>query len=124
MNLFYEIVGHAAQLIGKLPQYDPFLAEQHHRAKRDAPSGTALNLKAILAPHFPDKALAIACTRAGFLPGNHQVGFDSEADTIQLEHRARSRHGFAEGAILAARWIVGKKGLYDFHAVFAQILGI
>jgi len=124
MNLFFEIVARAAQLMGKLPQYDPFLTEQHHRAKKDAPSGTALNLQAILAPHFPGRTPGIACTRAGFIPGNHQVGFDCEADSILLEHRVRNRQGFAEGAILAARWIAGKKGLYDFHSVFTQILGI
>ncbi len=124
MNLFFDIVERAAQLMGKLPEYDPFLGEQHHRAKKDAPSGTALNLKALLARHFPDKTFSIASTRAGFIPGNHQVGFDSEADTIILEHRVRNRQGFAAGAILAARWIVGKKGVYEFHSVFTQILGI
>ena len=124
MNLFFGIVAHAAQLMGKLPHYDPLIAEQHHRAKKDAPSGTALSLQTILAQHFPGRALSIASTRAGFIPGNHQVCFDSEADTILLEHRARSRQGFAEGAILAARWIAGKKGLYDFHSVFTQMLGI
>jgi len=124
MNLFYEIVEHASRLVGKFPQYDPFLTEQHHRAKKDAPSGTALNLKAILAAHMPDRDLSIACTRAGFIPGNHQVGFDSETDTILLEHRVRNRQGLAEGAILAARWIAGRKGLHDFHSVFRQVLGI
>ncbi|MBZ5496184.1 MAG: dihydrodipicolinate reductase [Acidobacteriia bacterium] len=124
MNLFFEIVARAAQLIGTLPQYDPFLAEQHHQAKKDSPSGTALKLQAILAAHFPNRTLAVACTRSGFIPGNHQVGFDSEADTILLEHRVRSRQGFAEGAILAAKWVSDKKGLYDFHSVFTQILEI
>lgn len=124
MNLFFEIVERAAQLMGKLPEYDPFVAEQHHRAKKDSPSGTALNLQAILAPYFTNRSLPIASTRAGFIPGNHQVGFDSEADTIFLEHRARNRQGFAAGAILAAKWIVGKKGVYEFHGVFTQILGI
>lgn len=124
MNLFFEIVERTAQIMGKIPQYEAFLTEEHHRAKIDAPSGTALNLRAILSPHYPDKTLAIACTRAGFIPGNHQVGFDSESDTILLEHRVRNRQGFAEGAILAAKWIVGKTGLFDFHSVFTQILGI
>ncbi len=124
MNLFLEIVERAAQLMGKLPEYDPFLAEQHHRSKKDAPSGTALSLQRLIAPHFPGKALSIASSRAGFIPGNHQVGFDSEADTILLEHRVRNRQGFAAGAILAAKWIAGKKGVYEFHSVFTQILGI
>jgi len=68
--------------------------------------------------------LNIASVRAGSIPGTHVVGFDSEADTILLEHRARSRQGFAEGAVLAARWIAGRKGFYDFRQVFREIVGI
>ncbi len=124
MNLFFEIVSHAARVTGKVPQYDPYLAEEHHRAKKDAPSGTALNLLELLKPYLSGPPPAIACIRAGFIPGNHVVGFDSEADTIILQHRARNRQGFAEGAILAARWIVGKKGFYDFRDVFREILGL
>jgi 4-hydroxy-tetrahydrodipicolinate reductase len=124
MNLFFEIVAHSARLVGMLPQYDGFLSEAHHRAKKDAPSGTALNLLDMMRPHLNNPNLTIASIRAGSIPGTHVVGFDSEADTITLEHRARSRQGFAEGAILAARWIVGKKGLYDFRQVFREIVGI
>jgi len=124
MNLFFEIVSGAARIVGKIPQYDPYLAEEHHRAKKDAPSGTALQLLELMKPYLNGPAPAIACTRAGFIPGNHAVGFDSEADTIVLEHRARNRQGFAEGAVLAARWIAGRKGFYDFRAVFREILGL
>jgi 4-hydroxy-tetrahydrodipicolinate reductase len=124
MNLFFEIVSHAARLIGMIPQYDAFLSEEHHRAKKDAPSGTALNLLDLMRPHLSNPNLSIACIRAGSIPGTHQIGFDSEADTILLEHRARSRQGFAEGAVLAARWIAGRKGMYDFRDVFRQIIGI
>ncbi len=124
MNLFFEIVSSAAHIVGKVPHYDLYLAEEHHRAKKDAPSGTALQLLELMKPYLTGPAPAIASTRAGFIPGNHLVGFDSEADTIILEHRARNRQGFAEGAILAARWIAGKKGFYDFRAVFREILGL
>jgi 4-hydroxy-tetrahydrodipicolinate reductase len=124
MNLFFEIVSHSARLVGMLPQYDAYLSEQHHSAKKDAPSGTALNLLDMMRPHLSNPNLNIASIRAGAIPGTHTIGFDSEADTIMLEHRARSRQGFAEGAILAARWIVGKKGLYDFRKVFREIVGI
>lgn len=124
MNLFFEIVAHAARLVGMMPQYDAFLSEEHHRAKKDAPSGTALNLLDIMRPHLNDPNLSIACIRAGSIPGTHVIGFDSAADTILLEHRARSRQGFAEGAVLAARWIAGKKGMYDFRQVFREIVGI
>jgi 4-hydroxy-tetrahydrodipicolinate reductase len=124
MNLFWEIVKRTSQLMGKLPQYDPFLTEQHHRTKQDSPSGTAIKLAEIMSPHYSGRTFAIGSTRAGFIPGIHTVGFDSEADTILLEHRVRNRQGLAEGAILAAKWVADKKGLYDFHDVFIQILGI
>ncbi len=124
MNLFFEIVSHSARLVGMLPQYDAYMCEEHHRAKKDAPSGTALNLLDLMRPHLSNPNLNIASVRAGSIPGTHVVGFDSEADTIILEHRARSRQGFAEGAVLAARWIAGKKGFYDFRQVFREIVGI
>ncbi len=124
MNLFFEIVAHAARLVGMVPQYDAYMVEEHHRAKKDAPSGTALNLLDLMRPHLNNPNLSIASIRAGSIPGTHTVGFDSEADTILLEHRARSRQGFAEGAVMAARWIVGKKGWYDFRQVFREIVGL
>jgi 4-hydroxy-tetrahydrodipicolinate reductase len=124
MNLFFEIISHSARLIGMLPQYDAYLSEEHHRAKKDAPSGTALNLLDLMRPHLTNPALNIASIRAGSIPGTHVIGFDSEADTIILEHRARSRQGFAEGAVLAAKWIAGRKGFYDFRKVFREIAGI
>ncbi len=122
MNLFFEIVGHAAKIVSKIHQYDPYLTEEHHRTKKDSPSGTALNLLELVKPYYAN--LGVTSIRAGFIPGNHTVGFDSEADTIILEHRARSRQGLAEGAILAARWVAGKKGFYDFRDVFREILGL
>jgi len=122
MNLFFEIVAYASSLVGKAPQYDPFLSEEHHRAKKDAPSGTALNLLEAMKPHLGGREPSVACIRAGSIPGTHVIGFDSPADTILLEHRARSRQGFAEGAVLAARWVAGKKGMYDFRTIFREVL--
>ncbi len=124
MNLFFEIVAHAAKLVGMVPQYDAYISEEHHRAKKDAPSGTALNLLDIMRPHLSNSNLSIASVRAGWIPGTHTIGFDSEADTLVLEHRARNRQGLAEGAVLAARWIAGKKGFYDFRQVFREIVGL
>ena len=122
MNLFFEIVENAATLVGKISQYDPFLSEEHHNAKKDAPSGTALNLLEVMKPHLMNQNPSVACIRAGSIPGTHVIGFDSPADTILLEHRARSRQGFAEGAVLAARWIAGKKGMYDFRQIFRELV--
>jgi 4-hydroxy-tetrahydrodipicolinate reductase len=124
MNLFFEIVAHAARLVGMVPLYDAYISEEHHRAKKDAPSGTALSLLDLMRPHLSNPNLSIASIRAGAIPGTHVIGFDSAADTIVLEHRARSRQGFAEGALLAARWIAGKKGFYDFRQMFREIVGI
>lgn len=116
VNLFYRITNFAAELLAKFPEYEAFIEEQHHSRKKDAPSGTALKLKAVVAKHFSED-FSISSTRAGNIPGTHRAGFDGTADQILLEHTARSREGFASGAIMAAEWIVGKKGFYEFNDV-------
>ena len=121
VNVFYRIVSHAAKLMAGLDQYEAFIEEEHHSRKRDAPSGTALKLKELMAEHI-NVEIPIASTRAGYIPGTHRVGFDSAADQITLTHMARSREGFAAGALLAARWIVGHKGIYEFGKVIDEIL--
>jgi len=80
----------------------------------DAPSGTAIDLKRRVEPALKGREIPVSSTRAGFIPGTHELGFDSEADTVIVRHTARSRQGFAEGALYAARWVVGKKGLFTF----------
>jgi 4-hydroxy-tetrahydrodipicolinate reductase len=122
VNLFYRIADLAAKLFAKFPEYEAFIEEQHHSRKKDAPSGTALKLKDIVAEHI-QKDFSVAATRAGNIPGTHRVGFDGGADQILLEHTARSRDGFASGAILAAAWIIGKKGFYEFTDVMDEIIG-
>lgn len=120
VNLFYRITDFAAGLFSKFPDYEVFIEEQHHSRKKDAPSGTALRLRDIVSSHT-DNEFSISSTRAGEIPGTHRVGFDGPSDQILLEHLARSRHGFALGAILAAEWIVGRKGFYDFADVMDEI---
>jgi 4-hydroxy-tetrahydrodipicolinate reductase len=120
VNLFYRIVAQAAASIAKFPEYEAFIEEQHHSRKKDAPSGTALKIREIVAELF--EVGDIAATRAGSIPGTHRVGFDSSADQILLTHTARSRDGFALGAIKAAEWIVGKHGVYEFTDVIDEIL--
>jgi len=122
VNLFYRIVATAAQQLGRDPTYGAFIEEAHHIRKKDAPSGTALKLKEIVAKAFGD-GISVASTRAGNIPGTHRVGFDGLADQILLTHTARSREGFAAGALLAARWIVGRKGVYEFADVLDEMLG-
>lgn len=121
VNLFYRVVDFAAELFAKFEDYETFIEEQHHSRKRDAPSGTALKLKSIVEKHIT-KDFTVSSTRAGNIPGTHRVGFDGTADQILLEHAARSREGFAAGALVAANWIIGKTGVYEFSDVMTEIL--
>jgi 4-hydroxy-tetrahydrodipicolinate reductase len=121
VNVFYRIVSHAASLMAGLDQYQTFIEEEHHSRKRDAQSGTALKLKELMADHLKVD-IPIASVRAGYIPGTHRVGFDSAADQIMLTHMARSREGFAAGALVAARWIIGRKGVYEFSEVIDEII--
>jgi len=121
VNLFYRITKNAAALFAAIDGYAPFIEEAHHSRKRDAPSGTALKLRDQMSEYLgPD--IPTASTRAGYIPGTHRVGFDSEADQILLTHTARSRQGFASGALLAAHWISGRTGVYEFGEVIEEIL--
>jgi 4-hydroxy-tetrahydrodipicolinate reductase len=122
VNLFYKIADYASRLFSKFEDYEAFIEEQHHSRKRDVPSGTALKLKEIVAKNI-EKDFSVSSTRAGNIPGTHRLGFDGAADQILLEHFARSREGFASGAILAAEWICGRKGFYEFTDVMGEILG-
>jgi 4-hydroxy-tetrahydrodipicolinate reductase len=121
MNVFYRIVKNASELFAKLDQYEPFVEEAHHSRKRDAPSGTAIKLCEFMSETL-GKAVPVSSTRAGYIPGTHRVGFDSEADQILLTHTARSRQGFARGALLAAHWISGRKGVFEFGEVMEEML--
>ncbi|MGH9754876.1 MAG: 4-hydroxy-tetrahydrodipicolinate reductase [Blastocatellia bacterium] len=114
MNLFFRVVRDAAALFARQSQYDPFLIEAHHKFKKDAPSGTALVIAKLMRESYGERAPEALALRAGHIPGTHEVGFDSEADTITLTHTARSREGFAEGAVLAAEKIIGRQGVYEF----------
>lgn len=121
VNLFYRVADFAAALFAKFEDYETFIEERHHSRKRDAPSGTALKLKDVVAKHIAGD-FSVSATRAGAIPGTHTVGFDAAPDTIELTHTARSREGFAAGAILAAEWLAGKQGFYEFTDVMDEIL--
>jgi len=121
VNIFYRIVEEASELFAGIDQYQAFIEEQHHSRKLDAPSGTALKLKSIMADAMKEP-VSITSTRAGYVPGTHRVGFDSAADQVTLTHTARSREGFAAGALLAAKWIAGRKGVYEFSEVINEII--
>lgn len=121
VNLFYRIANCAAELFSAVDGYSPFIEEAHHNRKRDAPSGTALKLRDLMSEHLGSD-IPTSSTRAGYIPGTHRVGFDSEADQILLTHTARSRQGFASGALLAAHWIAGRTGVFEFSEVIEEII--
>jgi 4-hydroxy-tetrahydrodipicolinate reductase len=114
VNAFLRLVAEAARLLAAQPEYGAWAWELHHAAKKDAPSGTLLKLVEEMKKAGYGRAIDASSNRAGMAPGTHEIGFDSGADTITLRHTARSREGFARGALKAAQWIVGKKGFFEF----------
>ncbi len=117
VNVFERVAAETARLMAAQPEYEAWAWEIHHSAKKDAPSGTLLTLVEAMRRAGFDRKIDQAASRAGAHPGTHEIGFDSAADTITLRHTARSREGFARGALHAARWIVGRKGVYEFREV-------
>ena len=117
VQLFYRAARAAAEAFAAFPMYDAYITEAHHRFKKDAPSGTALELKRQVEIFVRGREIPVTSIRAGYVPGTHELGFDSEADTVVLRHSARSRQGFAEGALYAAKWVIGKKGVFTFAEV-------
>jgi len=138
VNMFFKIVEEAAKVVNKIPEYDVAVFEAHHNAKKDSPSGTAKMIAdkiienvgrkdTIVTDKFdraPEKnELHVASMRCGKIPGTHTVTFDSEADTMELTHRARNREGFALGAVLAAEFLKDKKGFFDINDLMKNIIG-
>ena len=135
VNLFYRISNYAASLMKLFTQYDVRIEEVHHLQKLDAPSGTAKVLANNLLKIYNHKTrwvntdtddknlLAISSKRLGDVTGDHTITFFSESDEIQLKHAARSRDGFAHGAILAAGWVIGKKGWFTMDDVLGELTG-
>jgi 4-hydroxy-tetrahydrodipicolinate reductase len=132
MHYFFRIVRYCGQLMNRAPDYDPYVHEIHHRQKLDSPSGTALRLAQILLDTIDRKRdilsktpegkiapemLHVTATRAGVVAGTHTIGFDSDADLIELRHVAKTRRGFALGALAAARWLRGRKGIFTMDDV-------
>jgi len=132
VNVMFRVVAAAAQLMNNAAQYDPYIHESHHRQKVDSPSGTALKLAEILLEKIDRKKriqthsldrridpeeLHVSSTRVGTFAGTHTVGFDSDADLIEITHTAKTRRGFALGAVRAAQWLKGKKGVYTMDDV-------
>jgi 4-hydroxy-tetrahydrodipicolinate reductase len=121
VNLFFQAVAHAAALFAKHGEYEAWGWEIHHAAKKDAPSGTLKKLAEEIRAAGYVRPVGLSANRAGAHPGTHEIGFDSPADTITLRHTARSREGFAHGALRAARWIAGKKGFFEFKEILSEL---
>ena len=121
VSVFSHLVTEAARLLARQPEYGAWAWEIHHFTKKDAPSGTMLALVETMKKNGYTKPIDVAANRAGTHAGTHEVGFDSAADMITVRHTARSRDGFARGALRAARWLVGKKGFYDFRAIINEL---
>jgi 4-hydroxy-tetrahydrodipicolinate reductase len=137
VNVFYEIVKTASRLFDKLDEYDVLCHEWHHKGKLDSPSGTARKIADTVISEMERKKgpvfeclnrerdeseLHVSSTRGGWVPGTHEVVFDSEFDSVELVHRARTRGGLAAGALRAAEWIAGKKGFFEFADYLKKML--
>jgi 4-hydroxy-tetrahydrodipicolinate reductase len=119
-NLLDALTERAAALFEPHAKYGAFIHEAHHAAKKDAPSGTALALRGALERGGLSRPVDVSSTRAGFIPGTHTVGFDGPAETVTLIHTVRDRATFAHGALVAARWVRGKRGWFTMR----QVLGL
>lgn len=129
VNLFFAINKYVANMMNEQTQYDVRVEEIHHTAKLDAPSGTAISVAQDILKNIDRKTkwtneksdnpsdLSIFSVREDPAPGTHSVFYDSTIDTIEIKHTAHSREGFAAGAVLAAEWILGKKGVFSMNDV-------
>jgi len=120
MQAFFRLVAEAAKLMSNETLYESWAWEIHHSAKKDAPSGTLLKLVDQMKRAGYRRHIDVASNRAGAIPGTHEIGFDSAADSITLRHTARSREGFARGALKAAQWVIGKRGFFEFAEILFQ----
>lgn len=114
--VFDRVVAEAAHLFAQLQGFDAHLIETHHSAKKDAPSGTAGAL-ARTASAALGRSIPVTSIRTGHVPGTHEVVFDAPFEQVRLVHEARDRRVFAEGALVAARWLVGRRGVYTMADV-------
>lgn len=116
VNIFEEIATTAARLLSNAPGFEAHIVETHHSAKKDAPSGTAKTLAKSASAAW-GKDIPISSVRVGSVPGTHEFIFDAPFEQIHLEHIARDRRVFAEGALVAAGWLIGKRGVFTMKDV-------
>lgn len=115
---FGAIVQAAARVLRSAPGFDAHLVETHHTAKKDAPSGTAISLAKIAEAEL-GRAMPVTSVRTGSVPGTHELLFDAAFEQIRIEHVARDRRVFADGALLAAKWLIGRHGVFTMSDVLS-----
>ena len=115
MNIFQLAVEEASRHFANHPEFGAWIHEAHHVMKKDAPSGTAVTIKTGMERAGFARPIDVSSTRAGHVPGTHTVGFDGPSETIELTHTVRDRAVFARGALVAARWLVGKRGWFSLR---------
>jgi 4-hydroxy-tetrahydrodipicolinate reductase len=123
VNAFEHIVAVAARMLAANGSFDAHLVETHHAAKKDAPSGTAITLRNAAGSGWP-REIPITSVRTGSVPGVHKLIFDAPFETVTLTHVARDRRVFAEGALVAAAWLIGREGVFTMRDVLAGHGGI
>ena len=121
MAVFRAVAEEAAQRFAAIADVGAWIHESHHAAKKDAPSGTALMLKAAMEQAGYTRAIDVSSTRAGSIPGTHVVGFDAPAETMTLVHEVRDRSVFAHGAIQAAKWLNGRRGWFSMQDMLENL---
>ena len=121
LHHFRRLVAEAARRFAREEDYGAWGWEIHHAAKKDSPSGTLLALAEEMARSGYQRPVSLSANRAGWVPGTHEIGFDSAENTITLRHEARGREGFASGALRAARWLADKKGFFEFREIADEL---
>ncbi len=120
MNVFQLAVEEASRHLAHHPEFGAWIHESHHILKKDAPSGTALTLKAGMEGAGFARPIDVSSTRAGSVPGTHTVGFDGPSETIEFTHTVRDRAVFARGALTAAAWLVGRRGWFSIRDLLSE----
>lgn len=121
VHLFLRTAREMARQFSLRPEFVAFIREEHHAAKLDAPSGTALLLQQRLGDSDPSRSFPITSVRAGSVPGTHTLTYEGQHETVSLSHVARDREAFAAGALAAAEWLPGKTGVFTFeHLLFGE----
>ena len=120
MNVFQLVVEEAARRFAGHEEFGAWLHEAHHAMKKDAPSGTAITLKKGMEGAGYTRPIEVSSTRAGSIPGTHTIGFDGRSETIELIHTVRDRAVFARGALVAAKWLIGKRGWFSMRDMLSK----